>query len=533
MRAIFRGAPMSVSFTPATRTDVPAAATGTGFVARASAILLPLALLLAWTAAVRLPFYFQTDKDEFFFSIIATQWLQGGLPYVATFDIKPPGLFVIYAIAQSLFGASQVTIKGMEIVAVALGAYALYGLVARHGTQRAALWVAILFPIYTLSLGGAIAVNMLLQLPFLIAGFAAALTATDDGAGRGERLVHALLAGLAIGAAGMVKQTAIFEAVAVFAVLCLYGERGVRWRLAGLFVVGAAIPALAFALYFAAAGHFREMYEAVILLALARSDAEVAASYGPELARYFTLPGAIEYSLLATAVLVFLWGGAAFAILRRARIVQAFPARLLVVAGIWLVAAFAGVVAGRAICSYYVLTMVPPLLILAAAFFCHGLEVAPGQQTRAFVLSLVAAAVAIGFADRENLFTPNAFLAGDYDATREVSETIRGLGLGPEDRLLVLNRGFAVYAETGAMPPGPYFHATHLLAVFHTPSPDSLGETLAANPRFVVVANPAIRHGAELRARYRQALDYLARHYRVAGAVTGARDSFTIYEFVN
>ncbi|HEY5081851.1 MAG TPA: hypothetical protein VII91_08035 [Bauldia sp.] len=92
---------------------------------RAAFAALPVALILLWTCAVRLPFYTQTDKDEFFFSAIAAEWLKGGLPYVATFDIKPPGVFFIFAVAQSLFGASQATIKGMEIVAVTLGAYGL------------------------------------------------------------------------------------------------------------------------------------------------------------------------------------------------------------------------------------------------------------------------------------------------------------------------------------------------------------------------------------------------------------------------
>ncbi len=126
------------------------------------------------TAAVRLPFYRAMDGDEFYLSVIAAQWLDGNLPYVATFDIKPPGLYFILLVGQALFGNYYVTIKGTEIVAVTLGAWGLYEMLRGHGTQRVAAWVAILYPVFTLALGGIVAIAMLVQLPFFIFAFSAA-----------------------------------------------------------------------------------------------------------------------------------------------------------------------------------------------------------------------------------------------------------------------------------------------------------------------------------------------------------------------
>ncbi len=502
-----------------------------GWPAWALAVALPFVLILVWTAAVRLPFYVQTDKDEFFFSVIASEWLRGGLPYVATFDVKPPGIFFIYAAVQSVFGASQAVIKGTEIVALALAGWGLYALVRRNGTKRAALWVAILFPVYSLTLGGAVAVSMILLFPFVIASFAAALAAVhEDGATR-TRLQAAFLSGLAIGCAGMIRQTAIFEAGAVFAVLCIWGGRRFAWRLAGLFVIGAALPALAFALYFLANGHFADVFEDVIRLAMKRMAPDVTASYGPDLAHYFTFPGAVENALLTMGPILFLVAGGIFAVLRRKRLTAAFPSRLLAVAGLWLAAAFAGVVFGRVLCSYYMLALVPPLLIIAGALYCHGLDVPAARQGGAFVLSLLLAAATMAFIDRQELFTPNAFLAGDYDATKAVSQKMIGLGLKADDHLLVLNRGLAVYVETGAMPATPYFHPTQLLGAFHTPVEDTLGTALAGNARFVVLADPTVRHITELPARLEQARAYLDAHYRPVAQIKGAKDSFTIYEF--
>ena len=256
---------------------VPGTAAPAPWLGQIADAALPVALILLWTCALRLPFYEQTDKDEFFFSVIAAEWLKGGLPYVATFDIKPPGLFFIYAVAQSLFGASQAMIKGMEIVAVTLGAYVLYRLMLANGTRRAAIWIAVLYPVYTLTLAGTVVVAMILQLPFIILSFAAMLVAIRAGVAPPERLRQAFFAGLAIGAAGTIKQTAIFEAAAVFALLCIYGDRRRLLAMAGLFVLGAALPAAAFSLYFFAAGHFHEMFEAVVVSAAQRTNADVLA----------------------------------------------------------------------------------------------------------------------------------------------------------------------------------------------------------------------------------------------------------------
>src|ERR1700761_1864990 len=109
--------------------------------------LLPFGLILLWTCAVRLPFYSNIGDDEFFFAVIAQRWLEGGLPYVAAYDVKPPGLFAIYALAQALFGESLATIKGLEILFTALGGFALYRLARRHNGP--ALWCGILYPVYS------------------------------------------------------------------------------------------------------------------------------------------------------------------------------------------------------------------------------------------------------------------------------------------------------------------------------------------------------------------------------------------------
>lgn len=498
----------------------------------ALAAIVPFVLILAWSAAVRLPFYGIANGDEFFFSVVAREWLHGGLPYVSAFDIKPPGIFLIYAIAQAIFGASYATFKSMEIVAVASGAWLLFMMLRPFGSGRLAIWVAALFPVYTLAFDGTAAVNMLLQLPFVIAAFLAVAAAIEGDATTRRRLAGAFLAGLAIGSAGMIKQTAVFEATAAFILLGFYGGREARPRMLALFVVGAALPALAFTAYYLAVGHFYALFRDVIVLALQRTDGDVVKSYGPRLAFYLTLPGALENSILRSAPVIFLWGGAIFALLRRDLIRPFVPERTFVLAGVWLVFSFASAVFGRLLCDYYLLGIVPPLLILAGAFFCHGLRIAPARRGIAFAASILVAGATLLATQHRKLFDSDP-LTVDRVLTARAVDAFHKLGAEPDDRLLVLNRGLELFTATGLLPPSPYFHPTHLMSSFDTPSPDPLGEALEAHPHFIVLADPRIRPITQLPARMKRAEDYLAAHYRAAAVVHGAWDTFTIYEFVH
>jgi hypothetical protein len=153
------------------------------FLARDSAhmrFVVTTALILLWTCMVRLPFLHIVNDDEAFFSVMGTRWLQGDLPYVDSYDVKPPLLFALFAIAQAIFGLSLATIKGLEIVFTAGGALLLYKLVQRHGSERVARWCAFLFPVYSLTLTGACEPNSVLQLPFIIMAFYALLNAQAD-----------------------------------------------------------------------------------------------------------------------------------------------------------------------------------------------------------------------------------------------------------------------------------------------------------------------------------------------------------------
>jgi hypothetical protein len=482
--------------------------------------------LLVWTLLVRLPFAASADDDEFFFALMAQRWLEGQLPYATGFDVKPPGLFLLFLIPQALFGATLATIKGLEIVCVTVAAYSLFDLVRDHepdrAKPRAAWWAAGLFPIYSLLFSGTNAANLIVQLPFIIFGFNFALKSLSQ---PNRVFACALNSGLSIGMALMIKQTAVFEAVAVFGLLGWGGASGQRLIRLSAYALGALIPAMLFAAYFAAMGHGHDLFQDVVLSALGRTDPSVLAGYDPALAQALTLNGAFINGLLLSSPAVCLWGGAVFAGLRFARITTAIPSRLIFAALGWLVLAYGGAAYGRVLTTYYLLPIIPPLLVLTSLAVGYGL-----QTTRLQALGIAAILTLIPIAmGRAEMFDLDPGIKYDTTATRQVGDYLKADGLRPGEALFVFNRGYGIYLHSGGRPVTPYFHATHYLSHFKTPSRDPLGDTLRLKPAYIVVADTQVRSNYDLPQAYDRTFQLLARDYQLRTEIRGAQDSFRIY----
>lgn len=66
-------------------------------------------------------------RDQAIFGVVAATSLEGGTPYADAWDFKPPGIYVLYGIAQMLFGKGQVAIRLLEAASIVtmIGAFAL------------------------------------------------------------------------------------------------------------------------------------------------------------------------------------------------------------------------------------------------------------------------------------------------------------------------------------------------------------------------------------------------------------------------
>ncbi|MDV6332089.1 hypothetical protein [Asticcacaulis sp. 201] len=481
-------------------------------------------VLLLWTLAVRLPFIHVIGDDEAFFSVVASRWLRGELPYVASYDIKAPGMFALFAAVQFFVGSGLAQIKAIEILFIAWGAYSLHRMLTDHGSPAMAFWAAGLYPIYSLFQEGTTFPTQHIQMALTIAAVRLML----DAGRADERRALGILArsGLMIGCAVMVKQTAAFEGLALFGWLAWQcWQRKTVWPLA-VFCGVAPLPTLGFGLYFAATGHFTEAFNDVVMSALQRSQLDMWIQTQSPLIKFFRRP--LNFLAMIKPLLV-ITAGALLAVLRLGR-VRAVAPRLIALTLLWYVTAAIGVLMVKSPDLYCGFPLMTPTVILFVGVLCHGIDFKPRQRNLYMALYMTAAVAQPMIMEREDLF-PGGYLAiPDYRASVLGAESLRKQGIKPGDNLLVLSRGHYVYLFTQTLPKAKYFNAMHLLCNFPTPDADPLGAAFDSRPQYILLSDMAYVMGCLNRDRLPQIYKRLDADYDHVSTVRGDWDGFNVYK---
>src|SRR5580704_13898803 len=72
---------------------------------------LSIVLIFGWALMLRAPIaHIPLDRDEGEYAYIAQRSLVGEIPYKTSFDQKPPGTFLIYALIERYIGTSPAAI---------------------------------------------------------------------------------------------------------------------------------------------------------------------------------------------------------------------------------------------------------------------------------------------------------------------------------------------------------------------------------------------------------------------------------------
>ncbi|WP_437955937.1 glycosyltransferase family 39 protein [Sorangium sp. So ce119] len=222
-------------------------------------------------------------RDQGIYAMVARAVLDGGMPYRDVFDFKPPGIFLIYALARALFGPAQWGIRVLEVVGLAGMCFAMASLAGRaFGDRRIGIVAA------------ALAVLVHAQLDFWH-------TAQPESFG-GMLTVFALLAATPRGGAGAPRPAK--GAAALVASGALFGAAGLlKPPLAGggvVLAVALAAPALAELARRALHGGARGEDQ--------RAGAEVGRALEGEPARAAASTRALLWAALRPALLVALGG---------------------------------------------------------------------------------------------------------------------------------------------------------------------------------------------------------------------------------
>ncbi|MEA1787233.1 glycosyltransferase family 39 protein [Arenibacter sp. GZD96] len=102
--------------------------------------------ILFWvTLFIRFPFFFRDyiDRDESTFILMGQSWVDGYLPYTQLWDLKPPIVFLFFAIIISIFGKSFIAIRFFGCLLVVISALFTFKIAATISTKKVAFWAAL------------------------------------------------------------------------------------------------------------------------------------------------------------------------------------------------------------------------------------------------------------------------------------------------------------------------------------------------------------------------------------------------------
>lgn len=459
------------------------------------------------------------DPDEGLYIVQAAAWLQGGWPYVAVWDMHPPGAPAFFALAHAFIPDPIWAMRLLGVAAVTATAGGLRALALLLGAgPRVGLAAGLLYVAHTVVLGGLATNTEILFAPWVV--LTAWLLLREALQAESPRALWVLAAGFAAGIALWIKQVTALELSAlwltmVVAAFVLGRLRPGRLPLLALaFAFGAGFPTLAMAAGYWAAGQIEPWLYGNIWAPLtyaAVDDVNVGLRVGLAMA----LPHLGWLAAAACGIL------AASPEARR-------PALLLLP---WLFAALVEVVAPWKFFDHYFLILLPPLCLLAALGLGALVRRVVRRGYRNLVFPVLVAALA-AMPVSAMLLPRIAHGLGlrIADPPRQVAALARSV-LGPDETLYVPNWHPVTYALAGRMPPSRFAFPTHL-AGFHASltgvdAEAELARVLALPPGVIVIAPArwdAVRPDA--RAVIEAAL---ASRYVLAGTVQDGTEEVQVW----
>ena len=210
-------------------------------------------------------FHSVENWDESQFLLVARSLLDGHAPYTEIWERKPPGIFVLFAVAQLVFGRSVAAIRILGCLAVAASSVLLFLIGRSLKNPTAGLLAGILYEIFSLTYGRPTGLEICFT-PFLLFAFYLVLSRNTEELLGGVTLPLGL--GFVAGAALQISYLVLFDlsALGLFLLVFLWPSVRVQparfFRFLGLVAVGPVALFAVAALSFAAAGHFADYLDA-------------------------------------------------------------------------------------------------------------------------------------------------------------------------------------------------------------------------------------------------------------------------------
>ena len=405
-------------------------------------ILILLAIVIRWPSF--LPSVI--DHDESTYIIIGNGLLHGQIYLVDTFDTKPVGIFLVYALLNLLTGGSIFGIRLLTTIWLGVTAYLLFRLGIRAGGTQRVGWaagvsyvlMASIFTHYGISPNTEIFFNGFTVLAILLAWSA------------GNRITLYILAGLSLGVAFMIKFVSAGDAFALGFFLLASGLQRGAWKDA-LFRRCAPLTLaffIPFALVYAYYAHIEQLDNFFFY------TFEVISRYPVEAEWWRRLKYMGDFLLRFSPLVVF----ALFAL----REYRREDRRLQYFCLLWFAADTATLLLPGKFFGHYQVQLMPALALLAATWF-HPARHRPRlfkqmpPKWSYSLLGLLILGLSIG------LFS---YYAKKVDYPRQVAMDLQQR-MNPEDRVYTGNYYSIINHLLGQPSLTPYVHSTLLYYEHH------------------------------------------------------------------
>lgn len=336
--------------------------------------LLNILALVALALLVALPVLtYPMGRDQGMYANIARSILNGGLPYIDMWDIKPPAIYYVYALGIAAFGPGAGALRLLDLVTVPVTLAGLYWLALwlTDGDRRAALLAGVLFPVFyfTETFASLTQSDAIVTLPMTLA-VVCVVQAGRQPLGARRALAWAGLAGALCALTIWFKHYyALFVLALVAGHIWARGRVPMREALA-FSLGGLPVGALPLA-YFVVTGVWAEML--IVAQGTAQYNAQAFSGFDAFVAQMwnYVVFRWWHWGLLLVLALGWLVIPGARAHRRRWRLV-----------GLWLAAGLGFVLVQAKGFDTHWLPMLPPLVLLAAAASAGALSLLPVTALR-------------------------------------------------------------------------------------------------------------------------------------------------------
>ena len=351
--------------------------------------------LLVWTVifiilllAVRLWYLDHEGWDESTFIIIGSHALQGHLPYLELFDIKPPGIFLALAGVMSVFGENLLAVRLFGAFCLLVSAVAGYAIAVRRTTPLIAGASMAVFCVLTCEIEFQQTLTEHLVLALTMPAFWLLVA-------RRDRLWAAFLIGVLLSAATLTRMNIAYVVLALGGFYCWRCARpspDVPRAAIAAYGLGGALPLGSLALIYWLAGGLDAFVVSVFRAPLhyAASQLGMTAAFLGHVGYWMHCIRETTYIFVPATLLVGA-GLAAHAINRGKIILRGDDGLLLLVLG----ATALSILRGGAAFGHYLLQVLPLVMLIAAAGFA-GLRKQPLGALLFLGLSILTVGAGLG-----------------------------------------------------------------------------------------------------------------------------------------